>query len=143
MPDLKILVAGCNHDKEMKSTAAALRNVTLLGYVKSDRLACYMRDAFALLYPTRYETFGMAAAEAMAAGTPIVTSLSTAVPEVVGDAAVYTDPDRPGSIVEALGALQSRSALRNDLIARGRRRAEAYPWSACVSRLQHALLRRM
>jgi glycosyltransferase involved in cell wall biosynthesis len=111
----------------------------LLGYVPSDRLALYMRDALALLFPTRYETFGIAAAEAMAAGTPVVTCRSTAVPEVVGDAAIYVDPDQPESIVEALMVLQSKPGLRDELIVSGRRRASAYTWPACVSRLQGAL----
>jgi glycosyltransferase involved in cell wall biosynthesis len=139
MPDLRVIVAGCQHEEEMRKSAAQLPNVTLLGYVSSRRLACHMRDALALLYPTRYETFGIAAAEAMAVGTPIVTCRSTAVPEVVGDAAIYVDPDRPESIVEAMTALQSPSAFRDDLIGRGHRRAEGYRWSACVSRLQQAL----
>ncbi len=139
MPDLRLIVAGCQHEEEMRKSATQLPNVTLLGYVVSRRLACFMRDALALLYPTRYETFGIAAAEAMAVGTPIVTCRSTAVPEVVGDAAIYVDPDQPDSIVEAMTALQGPSAFRDDLIGRGHRRAEGYTWSACVSRLQQAL----
>ncbi len=139
MPDLRLLVAGCQHDEKMKRAATELPNLTLLGYVTSDRLACYMRDALAFFYPTRYETFGMAAAEAMAAGAPIVTCRCAAVPEIVGEAAIYVDPDRPEAVLEAFGALQSRSVVRDDLICRGRQRAELYRWSACVDRLQQAL----
>ncbi len=139
MPDLRVLVAGCQHDEKMKRAAAELPNLTLLGYVKSDRLACYMRDALGFFYPTRYETFGMAAAEALAAGAPIVTCRCAAVPEIVGDAAIYVDPDRPEAVLEAFGTLQSRSVVRDDLICRGRQRAELYRWSACVERLQRAL----
>jgi glycosyltransferase involved in cell wall biosynthesis len=138
-PDLRILVAGSQHDDGLRAQAAGLPNMLLLGYVPSDRLALYMRDALALLFPTRYETFGIAAAEAMAAGTPVVTCRSTAVPEVVGDAAIYVDPDQPESIVEALMVLQSKPGLRDELIVSGRRRASAYTWPACVSRLQGAL----
>jgi glycosyltransferase involved in cell wall biosynthesis len=139
MPDLRLLVAGRQHDERMKRAAAELPNLTLLGYVKSDRLACYMHDALAFFCPTRYETFGMAAAEAMAAGAPIVTCRCAAVPEIVGEAAIYVDPDRPEAVLEAFGALQSRSVVRHDLICRGRQRAELYRWSACVGRLQQAL----
>ena len=141
LPDLRILVAGCQHEEQMSRGAAELPNITLLGYVTSDRLALYMRDAVALLFPTRYETFGLAAAEAMAAGTPVVTCRSTAIPEVVGDAAIYVDPDQPESIVEAMAAIRSESGLRGDLVCRGRQRAQAYTWSACVARLQQALER--
>lgn len=138
-PELRVLVAGCQHADALKAQAAALPNMTLLGYVPSDRLVLYLRDALALLFPTRYETFGIAAAEAMAAGTPVVTCRCTAVPEVVGDAAIYTDPDQPETIVEALAAIQSDSSLRAGLIARGQTRAKNYTWSACVARLQKAL----
>jgi glycosyltransferase involved in cell wall biosynthesis len=99
----------------------------------------YMRDSFALVFPTRYETFGIAAAEAMAAGTPVITCRCTAVPEIVGDAAIYVDPDQPESIVEALIALQSQQGLREELISRGHGRAKLYTWPACVARLQKAL----
>ena len=123
----------------MLRAAAELPNITLLGYVPAERLACYMRDALAFLYPTGYETFGIAAAEAMAAGTPVITCRSTAVPEVVGDAGIYSDPDQPESMVEALINLQSQPGLRDALIARGQQRAEEFTWSACVNRLQRAL----
>jgi glycosyltransferase involved in cell wall biosynthesis len=139
MPDFRILVAGRQHDEFLRRQAKELRNVTLLGYQRAQRLALYMRDAAALVFPTRYETFGIAAAEAMAVGTPVITCDSTAVPEVVGDAGIYARPDEPESIVEALVELQTREELRSALIARGRRRSQAYTWSACVSRLQQAL----
>jgi glycosyltransferase involved in cell wall biosynthesis len=139
LPHCRLLVAGCQHEERFSKQAMELPNLTLLGYQPSDRLALYMRDAVALVFPTRYETFGIAAAEAMASGTPVITCSSTAVPEVVGDAGLYVDPDQPESMVEALVELQTRSELRSDLIARGRQRSLAYSWSACVSRLQEVL----
>jgi glycosyltransferase involved in cell wall biosynthesis len=138
-PDVKVLVAGSQHEEAMKGAAAELPNITLLGYVPAERLAMYMRDSFALVFPTRYETFGIAAAEAMAAGAPVITCRCTAVPEIVGDAAIYVDPDQPESIVEALIALQSQQGLREELISRGHARARLYTWPACVDRLQQAL----
>lgn len=141
LPDFRLLVAGRQHDARLARQATELPNVTLLGYQKSDRLAGYMRDAAALVFPTRYETFGIAAAEAMAVGTPVVTCGSTAVPEVVGDAGIYVNPDDPEAMVEALMELQQRAEYRRALVERGRRRSQAYTWAACVSRLQQALER--
>lgn len=138
LPDFRILVAGRQHEESLKRQAAELSNITLLGYQRSQRLALYMRDAVALVFPTRYETFGIAAAEAMAVGTPVITCSSTAVPEVVCDAGVYVNPDEPQSIVEALVELQTCAGLREELIERGRRRSRAYTWPACVARLQQA-----
>ena len=138
-PDLRVLMAGSQHEEAMKRAAAELPNITLLGYVPAERLALYMRDSLALFFPTRYETFGIAAAEAMAAGTPVITCRCTAVPETVGDAGIYVEPDRPEATLEALNSLQSQPGLRSDLTARGRQRASAYTWAACVGRLQQAL----
>ncbi len=136
LPDFRILVAGRQHEEPLRQQAMELSNITLLGYQRSERLALYMRDAAALVFPTRYETFGIAAAEAMAVGTAVITCRSTAVPEVVGDAGIYVDPDEPQSIVEALLELQTRAGSRDELIARGRRRSRVYTWPACVARLQ-------
>jgi len=138
-PNLRVLVAGSQHEAAMRRAAAELPNITLLGYVPAERLALYMRDALALFFPTRYESFGIAGAEAMAAGTPVVTCRCTAVPEIVGDAGIYVEPDRPEATLEAFNSLQSQSGLRSDVIARGRQRASAYTWAACVARLQQAL----
>ncbi len=138
-PDLRVLIAGGDHTPELRAKSAACSNVHLLGYVHSERLAAYMKDSLALLYPTRYETFGIAAAEAMAVGTPVITCRSTAVPEVVGDAAIYVDPDQPEAIAEAVMALRSQPGLRNDLVSRGQQRAKSYTWGACVARLQRGL----
>lgn len=139
LPDYRILIAGRQHERDLELRAMALPNVSLLGYQRSERLALYMRDAAAFIFPTRYETFGIAAAEAMAVGTPVITCSSTAVPEVVGDAGIYVNPDEPHSIVDALVELQTSVGLRDEFIGRGRRRSQAYAWRECVVRLQHAL----
>ncbi|HRY47655.1 MAG TPA: glycosyltransferase family 1 protein [Candidatus Paceibacterota bacterium] len=141
MPDLRVLVAGSQHERALVARAAQTPNVTLLGYVLAERLARYLRDAVALLFPTRYETFGIAAAEAMATGTPVITCHSTAVPEIVGDAALYTDPDQSEAMVEAVQALLTQPGLRTELIQRGKLRAQAYSWASCVERLQKALVK--
>jgi glycosyltransferase involved in cell wall biosynthesis len=134
-PDLRVLVAGHHHERGLLEKVAAMSNVTLLGYVPSHRLACYMRDAVALLYPTRYETFGIAAAEAMAAGTPIVTCASTAVPEIVGDAALYFDPENPAEGASLILELLNDERTSNHLSAKGRARAAHYTWQKCADRL--------
>lgn len=139
--DLKILVAGNQHEEALRVAANNLPNLALLGYVPAERLAQYMRDSFVLFFPTRYETFGIAAAEAMAAGTPIITCRSTAVPEIVGDAALFVDPDNTEAVLEAVVALQAQVSLRENLTTLGKVRAQAYTWPACIARLQSALER--
>jgi glycosyltransferase involved in cell wall biosynthesis len=136
---MRVLVAGNQHERAMRRAAVELPNITMLGYVPADRLALYMRDSFALFFPTRYETFGIAAAEALAAGTPVITCRCTAVPEILGDAGIYVDADRPEAAVEVLTSLYTQPGLRSDVTARGRQHANAYTWAACVGRLQKAL----
>ena len=138
-PDLRILVAGGDHRPEWLAAATEAKNIALLGHVASAQLALLMRDAEALFYPTRYETFGIAAAEAMAAGTPVVTCRSTAVPEVVGEAGLYVDPDCPEECVEAITTLLSDSRMSIENSRLGAEVAKGFTWQACVDRLFVAL----
>ncbi len=140
-PDLKILVAGCDHNPVLTAKASQLHNVQLLGYVGSERLALLMRDALALFYPTRYETFGIAAAEAMAVGTPVVTCRSTAVPEILGAAGIYTAENSPGEMAGVLQELLNNETLRLHHANVGLERAVKFTWKACLQRLSKALSR--
>jgi predicted glycoside hydrolase/deacetylase ChbG (UPF0249 family) len=140
-PELRVLVAGVQHTEDLSRKAAELPNLALLGYVKAERLALYMRDAQVLFFPTRYETFGIAAGEAMAAGTPVVTCRCTAVPEIVSNAGLYGDADSAEEMVDLVMSLVNDSKLRARYSALGRERAKAFTWEACVQRLSQALLK--
>lgn len=138
-PKIRMLVAGWQHDKEKSAIAKAIGNIDLLGYVPSNRLAPLMKNAIALLYLTRYETFGMAAAEAMAVGVPVVTCRSTAVPEIVSNAGIYVDPDKAHEAADAILELLSSSQKRTAYITRGKMIAAMHTWESCVDRLYRAL----
>jgi glycosyltransferase involved in cell wall biosynthesis len=138
-PDLRILVAGGDHQPDMLAQASQLQNTERLGYVGAGQLALLMRDAVALFYPTRYETFGIAAAEAMATGTPVITCHSTAVPEVVGGAGLYCAEDNHQLMAEMILDLLTNGATRAHHSAAGRERAQRFTWDACVQRLSKAL----
>lgn len=114
-------------------------NIKLLSYVPAERLAPLMKGAIALLYLTRYETFGMTAAEALAAGTPIITCNCTAVREIVGDAGIYVNPEKPFESVDAVLEFSSSSRKRDEFIMRGKSIAATHTWGNCVSRLQRVL----
>lgn len=140
LPDFRLQLAGRNHDPALAAGAAALKNLTLLGYQPANQLARRLRNAFAFLYPTRYETFGIAGAEALAAGTPVIASLATAVPETLGAAALYArDPDDPGELVDLVRELARRPALRDSLVDAGRTRAGQFTWAGVTSRVLRAL----
>jgi glycosyltransferase involved in cell wall biosynthesis len=136
---IRIVVAGRQHDPRLAAACRANPGVECRGYVPAQELAPLLANAVALCYLTRYETFGLGAAEAMACGTPVITCRCTAVPEVVRDAGIYLDPDNPGAVADAIGALAADAAYRHQQAARGRTQASAYSWDACVRRLRQAL----
>jgi glycosyltransferase involved in cell wall biosynthesis len=138
-PAIRILVAGYDNQSPYTDRAQELPNVELLGYVPAPQLAKLMRDAACFLFLSRYETFGIAGAEAMAVGTPLIASNLTAVPEVVGDGGVVVDPTQTGRIADLVIELVRSSGLREQFRQRGMRRAQQYTWDACVERLYQAL----
>ena len=96
-----------------------------LGRVSDDELAALYRGARCLVYPSLYEGFGIPVLEAMACGTPVVTSAGGATEEVAGGAAVLVDPRDPASIA---AGIEEAAARRDELRARGLERAEQFTW---------------
>jgi glycosyltransferase involved in cell wall biosynthesis len=101
-----------------------------LGRVSDERLAALMRGARCLVYPSLYEGFGLPVAEAMACGTPVVTSAGGATEEVAGGAAVLVDPLDPGAIA---AGIEDAIARRDELRALGLERARAFSWKAAAA----------
>ncbi|HEX5415755.1 MAG TPA: glycosyltransferase family 1 protein [Chloroflexota bacterium] len=103
-------------------------NVLLPGYIPQEEQALWYNAATLFAYPSRYEGFGLPVAEAMACGTPVVTSNRSALPEVVGDAGVTVDPDRPDELAEAMARLLHDDDWCAELRGRGQRRARQFSW---------------
>jgi glycosyltransferase involved in cell wall biosynthesis len=115
-----------------ESTRARLASARYLGYVPEPDLAPLTAAASVFAYPSLYEGFGFPAAQAMAAGTPVITSAISSLPEIAGDAAVLIDPKSPGELRNALHRLLLSEEMRLDLAARGRERAKAFRWETCA-----------
>jgi glycosyltransferase involved in cell wall biosynthesis len=94
--------------------------------------------AVALVYPSRYEGFGLPVAEAMACGCPVITTRLASLPEVAGDAAVYIDPDDPQSLREALDAVCDPSR-RATMVATGAIQASSFRWDRAAATFATAL----
>ena len=98
---------------------------------QADLPAIYsMADLF--LYPSNLEAFPIPITEAMACGTPIVTSNVNGLKELAGDAAVLVDPRRPDDIAAGIASVLSDAELRADLARRGLQRAEMFSWERCA-----------
>ncbi|MDO9006022.1 MAG: glycosyltransferase family 1 protein [Aquabacterium sp.] len=113
------------------SVGQAAGNVAFVGG-DDGILGAHMGAALAMVYPSRYEGFGMPPLEAMHMGCPVVCSKASVMPEVLGDAPYYVDPDDVDDIRRALEEVKDSSTLRADLIQRGRQRAGLYSWQRCA-----------
>lgn len=102
--------------------------VMAIGYTNDADLSALYAGARALLYPSLYEGFGLPPLEAMACRTPVVTSNSTSLPEVVGDAALVVDPTNVDDVAEAIHRVLSDQELAEDLRRRGLERAKLFSW---------------
>jgi len=113
--------------------------VIFLGEIAEKSLASIYRGASALIFPSLYEGFGLPVLEAMACGTPVVTSNTTALPEIAGKAALLVDPESTDNLAAAITAVVNNKELRQSLRTEGLRRATRFTWAATADRTLRAL----
>ena len=101
----------------------------ILNYVAYRELPVIINHAIALIFPSQWEGFGLPILEAMACGTPVITSNVSSMPEVAGDAAILVDPMNVSAIASAIGSIIADNSLRNDLRSRGLYRAKQFSWT--------------
>ena len=107
----------------------------MAGYVTDGELRALYENAACFAFPSRYEGFGLPPLEAMACGCPVVVTRGGALAEVCGSAALYCDPDDPGTLVECIDRILDDSHLRAQMAADGRARAGEFTWSRAGSAL--------
>jgi glycosyltransferase involved in cell wall biosynthesis len=112
------------------------RYVRFHGHVPDQTLAVLYRLASVFVFPSLYEGFGLPPLEAMASGTPVVTSNVSSLPEVVGDAAVLVDPHSAGAIAEGILQVLRSAHLRAQLREKGYARVKEYSWMRSVERVR-------
>lgn len=113
--------------------------VLLTGFVPQEDLPALYRQAMMLVYPSLYEGFGLPILEAMACGTPVVTSNRASLPEVAGEAAIVVDPTDVGEIAEAMALLLDDMSLQNRLQQAGLERAREFTWTRTAQYLLASL----
>ena len=110
-------------------------NVVFPGYIAASDAPILLSGALLFVFPSLYEGFGIPPLEAMACGTPVITSNSSSLPEVVGDAAILTDPLDIQGLKNAMQKLINSPELRRKLKEKGKLRAEQFSWRASAKRL--------
>ena len=139
--DVKLLIIGDEISKYPNLRRLVHRfqlhqHVRFLGFVPDATLAVLYRLASVFVFPSLYEGFGLPPLEAMASGTPVVTSNISSLPEVVGDAALLIDPMDAWAIADAISRLLREPELRADLVHRGFERVKAFSWERSVGRIR-------
>jgi glycosyltransferase involved in cell wall biosynthesis len=118
------------------ATMERLRNpaigVRYLGYVAEGDLPGLFAGATAFVYPSLYEGFGFPVAQAMAAGTPVITSCVSALPEIAGGAALLVDPLSEASLRDAMEEMLTSPSRRDRSIELGRANAKRFTWEECA-----------
>jgi glycosyltransferase involved in cell wall biosynthesis len=137
-PDLAIVGRAEGPGLDVLRTGLAASRIRLLGYVTEAEKRRLYHEALMLVIPSFDEGFGLPALEALTLGLPVVAARRGALPEVLGEAAVYVDPDDPASIAEGLRVVASDPGLRQRLSDDGVRRAATFRWQAGAERVLEA-----
>jgi glycosyltransferase involved in cell wall biosynthesis len=141
LKDVLLLIIGDEISKYASLRRAVHRHklhkhVRFFGFVADQTLAALYRLAAVFVFPSLYEGFGLPPLEAMASGTPVITSNVSSLPEVVGDAALMIDPYEPAAIADAMRRVLTDAALRDDLRRRGLARAREFSWERSIARVR-------
>lgn len=110
-------------------------DVIFTGHVPPQKLSAYMAAAFAMVYVSLFEGFGIPIIESMSCDVPVITSNTTSMPEAAGDAALLVDPYQASSIAEAMYSLYTSPNLYNQLIEKGREQRSKFSWSKTAEKL--------
>jgi len=114
-------------------------DVVMLGYVNEDELVRVMGSAYALVYPSLHEGFGVPVLEAMKCNVPVITSAHSPMQEIAGDAALYADANNPQDIGEKMMLIYKDENLRKSLVDKGRTVAANYSWQRTAELLWQSI----
>ncbi|MEK7097376.1 MAG: glycosyltransferase family 1 protein [Patescibacteria group bacterium] len=134
--DLKLIFVGKEDYfyKRIKDSAQDNKNIIFAGYVPDNELKEYYKKAVAYVFPSFYEGFGLPPLEAMAYGCPVASSDKASMPEILGDAALFFNPEDKNDFENKLNLILEDENLRNELIWKGYDRVKKYSWIDCVEK---------
>jgi glycosyltransferase involved in cell wall biosynthesis len=139
-PDLKLIIIGDELSKNPDLRRTVIRSgvhndVRFMGFVPIEMLRVFYDAAKIFVFPSLYEGFGLPPLEAMAHGTPVVTSNTSSLPEVVGNAAVLVNPENVFEIMRALHRVLLDQAVRDKIRQRGYEQVKKFSWDASAQRI--------
>jgi glycosyltransferase involved in cell wall biosynthesis len=120
--------------KQLQLEAAIVR----LGYLDAENLACIYQNAFAYIFPSLNEGFGIPVLEAFNAGLPLICANNAALPEVAADAALYFDPNNVTDLASCMQTIIADAPLRQELIEKGKQRLSQFSWNKAALEIEAA-----
>jgi glycosyltransferase involved in cell wall biosynthesis len=138
LKDLRLVLVGAkgwDYNKifeAISSLEISKDHIILTGYVAEEDLAALYSGALAFVYLSLYEGFGLPPLEAMQSGTPVITSNTSSLPEVVGNAGIMLDPLDADAICQSMLEVYRNGALRAEMTRKSLERAMLFSWTKCV-----------
>ena len=136
-PGYKLVLTGKKgwlYDETLEAAQEQLKTkeIVITGYETDENVIELYKHAFCYCLPSLYEGFGIPVLEAMSNSCPVITSHSSSLPEIGGDACLYFNPQDEKDLVEKFEQLQQNEQLRKDLIKKGKERATLFSWKKCA-----------
>jgi glycosyltransferase involved in cell wall biosynthesis len=144
LPGYNLVIAGRDAARNPLVTDALAKYPALAGrvltpgFVPDEKLAAIYSGATAFLFPSLAEGFGLPPLEAMQCGVPVITSDTSSLPEVVGDAGLMVNPTDADALCQAILTLHRDGDLRKMLVSRAKERAAQFSWSRCAAQTMAA-----
>jgi glycosyltransferase involved in cell wall biosynthesis len=138
-PEFKLVIAGkkgwlyeniFHHVKELRLE----KQVIFTGYISEEELISYYKNAFCFVLPSFYEGFGIPLLEAMSFNCPVISSSSSSLPEVGGNACLYFNPKSVNDLLKKMKMIMENEKLRKELIKKGKERLKLFSWKTCAEK---------
>ncbi|QNG60204.1 glycosyltransferase family 4 protein [Bacillus sp. PAMC26568] len=134
--NIKVVIAGGSNSKVFQQDFNETDvEAVFVGYVSDEELKALYENAYCFIYPSFYEGFGLPPLEAMTCGCPVISSNTTSLPEVGGDAVLYVDPHQPKQIAEHVNRMLFDQSFRDEMIEKGYKQATKYTWKKALKEL--------
>ncbi|MDO8260281.1 MAG: glycosyltransferase family 1 protein, partial [Candidatus Magasanikbacteria bacterium] len=136
-PDLRLVLVGkidyfYAQVKKFAETSECSEKIIFPGYVKDEDLAIFYRQAEAYIFTSLYEGFGLPPLEAMAQNCPAISTDKACMPEILGEAAYYFNPENENEASEKILEVINDKNLQNQLILKGQKQIAKYSWNKCA-----------